>query len=744
MENSAKNAKAPEHASGLQRSPVDRSLGRKTSILTERREPLAQRSVPNGRNHPALLTPPFLDPSPVLVSSPQSRIAVSPDEVNYFSTLPDSPPRDPPSPRIQIFSEDDQDPSSEFIGGAFQSAMQEGGLDSYVFPLPTTNATGSPSTASDANSPTIYTPSLLLSPPLVVPTMQQDQTNVRSKRRPPAIIAPAYNLEVDGQLPPGTTIPTPAPSPRLRRFYPLDPSTSPLPSPSPEQGSFPFLACPSPSFLSPGLPSPALSMSGHPPSENGSISPRLPNISEPFSRLAAGLTKRTRRTSNDSTQCDLPLARSPSLPSPGSPSLSAPTLIRRPSFTSSNSEKEQEKAREVSRDRQKVKGKHFRGFSWIDRPDETWVQVLKRWVGGWRGRVLGMVVLTMLGYMIFSNSTSPQIAEPVNIRRRQIHSAHGRLRRGDLGRSFIHPDVVNPHHRRTSPISFSLLLAIPYQWSRKLIAAPAVSWNAVTRLRSAPDVAAAQSKKSTPPTASSHRSAVVEHPALPAPLVHADSANRDTLVLYRILGNDLPPRHSPGQTLRNLRFLLQYESDFSTLPHVGPHPVHHSHVYGSGSHSNELHSAEGGLRVDKYFVLNRIADKEMLDAIRGLLRLYSVPDSRVLVIPFEWEEYQKREFRWDGGVDKLSCWGVGSGPTSPPAAGPGSFALGKNSMANQAWKVADIAVEDAGTFDPAVAALRAKKKATLASLRALDYMYHDKNLYAMNNVSPSPPRPQLS
>ena len=62
--------------------------------------------------------------------------------------------------------------------------------------------------------------------------------------------------------------------------------------------------------------------------------------------------------------------------------------------------------------------------------------------------------------------------------------------------------------------------------------------------------------------------------------------------------------------------------------------------------------------------------------------------------------------------------------------------MGKNSMVDQGWKVVDVAVEDAGTFDPAVAALRAKKKATLASLRALDYMYHEKNLYAMNNVSP--------
>ncbi len=32
--------------------------------------------------------------------------------------------------------------------------------------------------------------------------------------------------------------------------------------------------------------------------------------------------------------------------------------------------------------------------------------------------------------------------------------------------------------------------------------------------------------------------------------------------LYRILGNDLPPRHSAGQTLTNVRFILDHEADF--------------------------------------------------------------------------------------------------------------------------------------------------------------------------------------
>ncbi|KPQ13239.1 MAG: glycosyltransferase [Rhodobacteraceae bacterium HLUCCO18] len=33
----------------------------------------------------------------------------------------------------------------------------------------------------------------------------------------------------------------------------------------------------------------------------------------------------------------------------------------------------------------------------------------------------------------------------------------------------------------------------------------------------------------------------------------------DTFVLYRVLGNDLPPRHEVGQTLANLRFMLDHE-----------------------------------------------------------------------------------------------------------------------------------------------------------------------------------------
>lgn len=39
------------------------------------------------------------------------------------------------------------------------------------------------------------------------------------------------------------------------------------------------------------------------------------------------------------------------------------------------------------------------------------------------------------------------------------------------------------------------------------------------------------------------------------------AAEPDTFVLYRIIGNDLPPRHRSGQSLNNLRFLLDNEPD---------------------------------------------------------------------------------------------------------------------------------------------------------------------------------------
>jgi hypothetical protein len=169
-----------------------------------------------------------------------------------------------------------------------------------------------------------------------------------------------------------------------------------------------------------------------------------------------------------------------------------------------------------------------------------------------------------------------------------------------------------------------------------------------------------------------------------------------------------------GQTLRNLRFLLQHESDFSSLPHAGPHPEHHSKSYGSGSGSRLRHvdDAQGGLRVDKYFVLNRIIDAQVLESILGLLRLYSVPESRILMIPFEMEQYERRAFRWDAGIDAFEGWGIGGGVHSTP--------LAHDTDPGAGWDTRKTSAGD---------------RHTLSRLRALDFMYHEKNLYVMNNVS---------
>lgn len=116
---------------------------------------------------------------------------------------------------------------------------------------------------------------------------------------------------------------------------------------------------------------------------------------------------------------------------------------------------------------------------------------------------------------------------------------------------------------------------------------------------------------------------------------------RDTLALYRILGNDLPPRHAVNQTMENLRFLLEHELDVAQTvvldPDVSPSILH----------------------IDKFFVLNRIANPDTLQGIRKLLFDYGVSEDHIIDIPFEWEEYAKLAPRWDGGVANVAdVWGL--------------------------------------------------------------------------------------
>ena len=85
--------------------------------------------------------------------------------------------------------------------------------------------------------------------------------------------------------------------------------------------------------------------------------------------------------------------------------------------------------------------------------------------------------------------------------------------------------------------------------------------------------------------------------------------------LYRILGNDLPPRHSAGQTLTNVRFILDHEPAFK--------------------------------HVSKHWVLNRITDP----AIEGaLIALLTERGQDFLRIPFVLDDYARQG--WDGGAIK--------------------------------------------------------------------------------------------
>lgn len=84
----------------------------------------------------------------------------------------------------------------------------------------------------------------------------------------------------------------------------------------------------------------------------------------------------------------------------------------------------------------------------------------------------------------------------------------------------------------------------------------------------------------------------------------------DTFVLYRIIGNDLYPRHQKGQSRCNVAFILENE------------PL-----------------LEG---CEKRWVLNRIVDPQEREAIISLLSRHR---QSWIEIPFEWEEYAKAP--WD-------------------------------------------------------------------------------------------------
>lgn len=77
-------------------------------------------------------------------------------------------------------------------------------------------------------------------------------------------------------------------------------------------------------------------------------------------------------------------------------------------------------------------------------------------------------------------------------------------------------------------------------------------------------------------------------------------------VLYRILGNDLPPRYTAGQTLANLRFTLEHEEELPGL--------------------------------EKRWMLNRIVDPQVQEELQ---RTIEAAGQRCDLIPFRMEEYRQ-------------------------------------------------------------------------------------------------------
>lgn len=97
-----------------------------------------------------------------------------------------------------------------------------------------------------------------------------------------------------------------------------------------------------------------------------------------------------------------------------------------------------------------------------------------------------------------------------------------------------------------------------------------------------------------------------------APVPASSLEGEDTFVFYRIIGNDLPPRHKRGQAIANLRFILEHEPALAGC--------------------------------EKRFVLNRIRDPGEEREITGLLDRHGIGYLR---IPFEAEAYARIGFDID-------------------------------------------------------------------------------------------------
>jgi len=91
----------------------------------------------------------------------------------------------------------------------------------------------------------------------------------------------------------------------------------------------------------------------------------------------------------------------------------------------------------------------------------------------------------------------------------------------------------------------------------------------------------------------------------------------NNFVLYRILGNDLPPRHKKGQTLENLQFILKHEPTLSGC--------------------------------EKRWVVNRIVEQQQEQAIIQTLEEHN---QKYIYIPFVKEEYSAIDFNLQWFVER--------------------------------------------------------------------------------------------
>ncbi|CAG8517129.1 12403_t:CDS:2 [Dentiscutata erythropus] len=137
--------------------------------------------------------------------------------------------------------------------------------------------------------------------------------------------------------------------------------------------------------------------------------------------------------------------------------------------------------------------------------------------------------------------------------------------------------------------------------------------------------------------------------------IEPSSNSYEQIHIYRIIGNDLPPRHKVGQVLQNTRFILENEPDFPNTK--------------------------------KWWIINRIVDNEYENAIIDLLKQHKKDFIR---IPFDVDEYLKADFRLEDFPE------------------PDFF---------HSYEFMNFT--------------------KVAKIRTIDYTYHDKNIYVMNNSQPN-------